>query len=552
MNTLKSAVTSYINGDESAFAEIYAATYRRVYTSAVAYLKNPTDAEDAVQEIYIQFHQKAGTIQDPHKLAAWLGMVTRNTCLNRLEKNKRTEVTAFDNDDDNESNILSTIKEERGYHSPEDNFLKSEHSSIILDMVGKLPEDQRDVVIMHYLQQRSISDIAELIGVSSGTIKSRLNYARQKLKALVIEKEEEDGVKLRGLVIFPFLLLRHCVQTMPLSIKVSQSCYAAIQAARAAQTGVAIGSSVGSGSSAAITATASTGSIISVIGLKPVIATVAAALVLISAITLPIVLGGNDDVDSGDAGIVQQGTGDWQPWVPADWEPSEDGQLAHGADTAQDGNRAGFSVRDADVVDYEDDYVYEEELSEEEIMLNLAFELLSYAAAVIEPYHNAGSIISEEASERISARFREEDGVKLRDFILSSATEPMIVETLQGMAGLYLVESARGNPIIMIYFGDMINGSREGLGSWIDATRINNQMGEWVGDIPNGNWQFSFRHYLTNEYDVTEGLVINGLLDGRWYGEGEAHSDFSFGIQQGYWVSNPSFVHGIIGWAREG
>jgi|GEM_PF-298430 len=244
-NTLKDHVSAYAKGDKSAFDDIYSATYRKVYVTAHMYMKHQTDAEDVVQDVYIKFCNNVNSIQDYGKLIPWLVTLTRHTCLNKLKKQGREETTVGETNDASDS-MFNKIEDERVGHSPESSFMKKEHSEIVLDLVASLPQEQKDAVILHYIEQRSISDIATITNVTSGTVKSRLNYARAKLKDMVMEKERQ-GVKLRsrGLILFLPFVLRYLAGITPLSAEVAEATLTAIKTAETLSSGTSIGTGIG-------------------------------------------------------------------------------------------------------------------------------------------------------------------------------------------------------------------------------------------------------------------------------------------------------------------
>jgi len=293
--SLKDNVIAFIQGDESAFNDIYTKTYRKVCVTANTYLKNHADADDAVQDIYIQVYNKIRTIQDYKKALPWIMTITRNSCLNKLEKRKRTEITIDESDDDKVS-VFEKIEDERTSSSPESNLFQREHSSIVLEMVANLPIDQKDAVILHYIEQRSVADIAALTNTTTGTVKSRLNYARTKLKDMVLEKEKQ-GIKLRvrGLFIFLPFFLRYYANTVSLSSEAAGAGLTAIETAVGISTG--IGAATGIGTGVATQATATSGSVMTAIGAKTVaVATTTAAAVIVTAsVALPILMSMYDE-----------------------------------------------------------------------------------------------------------------------------------------------------------------------------------------------------------------------------------------------------------------
>lgn len=232
MAALKTAVTSFLGGDESAFNDIYTYTYRKVSLAAGTYLKNHADAEDAVQDIYIKLYEKLESLSDPAKAMPWIMTLARNTCLDRLNKLAKSDVTVFEDSEDSGATLFDRIEDERDYHSPETHALKTEKSAIVIEMVSMLPLEQKDAVLLHYIEKRSISEVADITNVTAGTVKSRLSYARKKLKELIEEREERDGVKLRmgGLFLFLPSALRFFYNTVTLSAETAAASLAGVEA----------------------------------------------------------------------------------------------------------------------------------------------------------------------------------------------------------------------------------------------------------------------------------------------------------------------------------
>jgi len=235
--TLKGAVTSYNLGDKSAFDDIFALTYRKLFVSAKVYMKDDHEAEDAVQEAYIQAVNKLNTISDAGSALPWFQSVVRNVCLNKLRKKKDLLL------DEGSEHILESAEETDRELLPEESVMNREKSSIIMELVAQLPFEQKEVVLMHYIQNRSVAEIAIITGAPVDTVKSRLKYAKGKLKKMAVEKERKMGVKLysKGLWLFLPLMLRFFANSIPLSKEIAVSVLEAV----GVSTGVASGTACG-------------------------------------------------------------------------------------------------------------------------------------------------------------------------------------------------------------------------------------------------------------------------------------------------------------------
>ena len=176
--------------------KIYNESYRAVYWTAMALLKNEADAEDVVQDTFVSFIESYGNIEDTTKVVALLKKIAANKSLNRL-KSVRTE-----NVDDEVLENLETVPED---FLPDSIVESDAMRRIVMDIIeNSLSEDVRRTIILFYFDEMSTKEISDLLGVPQGTILWRLNFARKKIKKEVEKYEEESNTKLFGMPL-PFL-----------------------------------------------------------------------------------------------------------------------------------------------------------------------------------------------------------------------------------------------------------------------------------------------------------------------------------------------------------
>lgn len=191
------------SGDSQALNDLFTETYNDVYYFALKTVKDETLAADVTQETFVAVFQNISTLNDPIAYPAWSRQITYRHCLQYLKKQNR-EVAVDENEDG--SNLFDIIEEDRTEFIPEENLDKEDFKKTILDMVDSLPEEQRTAVILYYYDELSIKEIAEIQGVTEGTVKSRLNYARKAIKASVESYEKKHNVKLHCAGVLPLLL----------------------------------------------------------------------------------------------------------------------------------------------------------------------------------------------------------------------------------------------------------------------------------------------------------------------------------------------------------
>jgi RNA polymerase sigma factor (sigma-70 family) len=138
--------------------------------------------------------QKLDTVKNPKAFLGWLKSITANYCTNKL---RRKDTYLLPNEE--QENFLDNIEDEDSKSVPEEFVDNTETQSMIMDLIKELPESQRECILMYYYEEMSVKDISIAVGVSEGTIKSRLSYARSAIKAGV-KLYEEQGIKLYGSV----------------------------------------------------------------------------------------------------------------------------------------------------------------------------------------------------------------------------------------------------------------------------------------------------------------------------------------------------------------
>jgi RNA polymerase sigma factor (sigma-70 family) len=187
-------------GDISAFEIIYNETNNQVYNLLYSYTKNQEASLDLMQETYLTVNSKIGTLKDPHAARSWINRIAINKANRFFEKNKKEILLSEEGQD-----LFETQFEEDEEFLPQEILDSKEKQRIIKDIIDNLPIEQKTAVYLYYFDELSLAEVAEDMECSEGTVKSRLNYARKKIKAEV-DTWEKKGTKLYGRGV-PVLLL---------------------------------------------------------------------------------------------------------------------------------------------------------------------------------------------------------------------------------------------------------------------------------------------------------------------------------------------------------
>ena len=196
MKTIKELVLSAKNGNKKAFDKLYELTSNDVWFTCVSLLKDEENAKDIMQETYITAFLKLDTLNDEQKFCGWITSIAVNKCKNKLKGKVEYQI-----DDE----VLITEAETDELMLPEEYITKAEKRKVLLQiMEDTLSFNQYQVVLMFYFNELSIAEIAQALEISEGTVKSRLNSSRAKMKTAIEDYENKSGDRLHGVVVVPF------------------------------------------------------------------------------------------------------------------------------------------------------------------------------------------------------------------------------------------------------------------------------------------------------------------------------------------------------------
>ncbi len=195
-------------GQSADYTKIYELSKKYIYKIIWDILRDYHAVEDMMQETYLQIFNKLPTLQDPRSFNTWAGRIATNYSLRYLQKYKNPrELLASPTEDGGDTGefIFDKAEDDHEYFIPETVLENKEHRRMIGEVLEGLPTAQRLCVQYYYYEEMSVKDIAKAMGTSEGTIKSRLNYARNSIKEAVKKIEIQQGVKLYSLGGLPIL-----------------------------------------------------------------------------------------------------------------------------------------------------------------------------------------------------------------------------------------------------------------------------------------------------------------------------------------------------------
>lgn len=182
-------------GDNKAFDKLYKLTEKEIWFTCISFLKNEANAQDIMQETYITAFLKIQTLDKTAQFRSWLNRIAVNKCKNYLKGKGEIQLS---------DEILENEAVQDELTIPEEYITNQSKRGCILSLMQEaLTDVQYQTVIMYYFNEMSVSEIAEFFECSKGTVLSRLNYSRAKMKKAITDYEKKSGDRLHGVVFVP-------------------------------------------------------------------------------------------------------------------------------------------------------------------------------------------------------------------------------------------------------------------------------------------------------------------------------------------------------------
>lgn len=187
---LKKLIYLVQENDEAAFQELYRRYHRLVFYIAYQVTRNHADAEEIVQETFVQVTRSIGFLKDPDQFKSWIGRIAYTKAITMLRKNRDQQMS------DQQLEMLSNKTESRWDYCPDE---KSHHDAdmrVLHECMAKLKLPYREVLTLYYFAQLNIKEISALTEYPEGTVKSRLLYGKKYLRAEIEQYEQANQIKL--------------------------------------------------------------------------------------------------------------------------------------------------------------------------------------------------------------------------------------------------------------------------------------------------------------------------------------------------------------------
>ena len=178
----KSLIEKSKRGDEHAYGKLVGLWFKRIYNFSLKYFADHDLAMEVTQKTFIAVYQKIDRLKDVESFKYWIYKIALNNCREEDRRHKRKKwYSIFISED--------ARKVESNFGLPEREYQKKEKEELVAELLKKLPDEQKTVIIMKEFEGMKFREISETLNISENTAKSRLYYGLKALRNLLENSE---------------------------------------------------------------------------------------------------------------------------------------------------------------------------------------------------------------------------------------------------------------------------------------------------------------------------------------------------------------------------
>lgn len=179
----RAIVEQVMAGEVDAFSVLVRRYQDRIYSAVLNYVSDPDDAVDIAQEAFVKAYSKLRTFDSESAFYTWLYRIAINTAIDHLRKRKSRPADSLDDDKYAQVGFEPTSKDPSS--DPEKVLVRSEQARVLRKAISSLSEKLRSVIVLHDVEGLSQEEVADILQVPVGTVKSRVSRARAELRYLL-------------------------------------------------------------------------------------------------------------------------------------------------------------------------------------------------------------------------------------------------------------------------------------------------------------------------------------------------------------------------------
>lgn len=175
------------NGDREAFEQLVLTYEKKVFNIAYRMCGNYDDASELAQEAFIKVFKSINSFRADSEFGTWIYRITVNVCLDHIRKHKKQAQMIMEDLGEDDYILHNTLSREK---SPAEYAESRETAREISSALGELKEDQKTMIVLRDIEGFTYNEIANMLEISEGTVKSRINRARLALSNILSPKLE--------------------------------------------------------------------------------------------------------------------------------------------------------------------------------------------------------------------------------------------------------------------------------------------------------------------------------------------------------------------------
>ena len=182
-----------MNGDSAAWADLVRIHHRRVYGLCYRFTGNPTDAEDLTQDVFLKVYSNLASFDTGRgSLQVWITTMTRNLLVDNFRRTRNQRATSsLDDGWESAEDLKPVDRLVSSSPSPHESAAQKELAKMVQNALARVSVELREAVILRDLQDLDYKEIAQVLGIPEGTVKSRISRGRAELARLLERNKRE-------------------------------------------------------------------------------------------------------------------------------------------------------------------------------------------------------------------------------------------------------------------------------------------------------------------------------------------------------------------------
>lgn len=175
------------SGDTAAFERLVRKYEKYVCTTVFSVIRNRDDSFDVAQEVFLKLYHSIGSFKGESSFSSWLYRIAKNSALDFLRKQKKAQTVSLNAENDDGEKRLPDLPDPSDRNHPEKAALAAEKREMLYAALNRLTPEHREMILLRDINGYTYEEMSDMLGLESGTVKSRLFRAREALRKILAE-----------------------------------------------------------------------------------------------------------------------------------------------------------------------------------------------------------------------------------------------------------------------------------------------------------------------------------------------------------------------------